>query len=76
MLALLFIFRENNIPLYEGRGTIMKIKVGKFEANVSGGLLLLGAIIADNMYSNHCKKKSLKEYFDVMKDLEKGEKKS
>lgn len=52
----------------------MKIKVGKFEANVSGALLFVGAIIADNMYSNHCKKKSLNKYFDVMKDLEKEEK--
>lgn len=52
----------------------MKIKVGKFEADVSGVLLLLCALIADNMYANHCKLKGLGKHFDVVEDLEKEEK--
>ena len=53
----------------------MKIKVGKFEANVSGGLLLVGALIADNLYANHCKKKAFKTYCDSVVDLEKNKEK-
>lgn len=52
----------------------MNIKIGKFEAEVSGMLLFVGALIADNVYANHCKKKAVGKYLDVMKDLEKEEK--
>lgn len=34
----------------------MKIKIGKFEADVPLFGVVVAAIIADNMYANHCKK--------------------
>lgn len=37
----------------------MRIKMGNSEVNVSGLLLLAGAIILDNVYANHCKKKTV-----------------
>ncbi|MBR5297225.1 MAG: hypothetical protein IKU29_05075 [Parabacteroides sp.] len=39
----------------------MKIKMGNSEVNVSGLLLLAGALILDNVYANHCKKKAVAE---------------
>lgn len=38
----------------------MNIKVGKFEANVPAWAFVLAALLADNMYANHCKNKSFK----------------
>jgi hypothetical protein len=35
----------------------MIIKLGKFEIQFHGGLLVLGLIMADSMYANHCRKK-------------------
>lgn len=49
----------------------MNIKIGKFEAEVSGMLLFIGALIADNVYANHCKKKAVDNYMESVVELEK-----
>ena len=37
----------------------MRIKMGKVEANFPAFLALFGLLVADNLYANHCKKKTL-----------------
>ena len=44
----------------------MNIKVGKFEANVPAWAFLLAALVADNMYANHCKTKRAQLRLEVM----------
>ena len=39
----------------------MRIKLKNSELNVSGLLLLAGILILDNVYANHCKKKTVSE---------------
>lgn len=46
----------------------MKIKMGNSEITVSGLLLLAGAIILDNVYANHCKKKTVAELIRVTEE--------
>ena len=44
----------------------MRIKMGKVEADIPMLLALFGLLVADNLYANHCKKKTvnrlIKEY--------------
>lgn len=44
----------------------MQIKLGKFSAEIPALLLVIGAVIADNMYVNHCKKKSYEKALDAL----------
>ena len=44
----------------------MQIKLGKFSAEVPAVLLVIGAIIADNMYVNHCKVKSYEKAVNAL----------
>lgn len=53
----------------------MNIKLGKFEANVSGIMLFVVATIADNMYANHCRKKAINKYMESVVELEKVQEK-
>lgn len=39
----------------------MLIKTNKGSVNVPGWAILLGILVADNMYANHCRAKLLKE---------------
>lgn len=48
----------------------MNIKIKNNEVNVPTWLALFALLVADNMYANHCKNKSLKGYVDAVKDLE------
>ena len=43
----------------------MNIKIGKFEANVPAWAFLLAALVADNMYANHCNNKRVQMYIDA-----------
>lgn len=43
----------------------MKLKIGKFETEVSGILLFVAAMFADNMYANHCKQKTIEKLSEV-----------
>lgn len=44
----------------------MNIKVGKFEANVPAWAFLLAALVADNMYANHCNTKRAQLRLEAM----------
>lgn len=37
----------------------MRIKMGKVEADIPTALALFGLLVADNLYANHCKKKTV-----------------
>ena len=39
----------------------MNIKTNKGSVNIPGWMILVGILIADNMYANHCKTKLLKD---------------
>ena len=43
----------------------MLLKIGKSEIKVDNWLVLVTAIIADNMYVNYCKRKSIKDLMEV-----------
>ena len=44
----------------------MNIKVGKFEANAPAWAFLLAALVADNMYANHCNTKRAQLRLEAM----------
>ena len=46
----------------------MNIKVGKFEANVPAWAFLLAALVADNMYANHCNTKRAQPRLEAMEN--------
>ena len=46
----------------------MNIKIGKFEANVPAWAFLLAALVADNMYANHCNNKRAQMYIDAVEN--------
>lgn len=37
----------------------MRIKLGKVEANIPVFLAIFGLLVVDNLYANHCKKKTV-----------------
>ena len=43
----------------------MNIKIGKFEANFPAWAFVLAALLADNMYANHCNNKRFQACIDV-----------
>lgn len=43
----------------------MNIKIGKVEANVNGLLVLVGLLVADGMYANHCRVKQYTKKLDA-----------
>ena len=47
----------------------MRLKLGKAEIGASGLVLLLCLVIADNMYANHCKRKTVKQYMKAVVEL-------
>ena len=52
----------------------MLIKIKDNAINISGLLVLAGILIADNMYANHCKKKSYEKLLSSMVNEPKEEK--
>ena len=48
----------------------MRIKVKDNEVNIPTWLALFALLAVDNMYANHCKNKSFKNYTKAVKDLE------
>lgn len=48
----------------------MRIKVKDNEVNIPTWLAMFALLTVDNMYANHCKKKTLKKYVDTVKDLD------
>ena len=66
--SFLFI-RAGHKSYYERRGSIMRLKLGKAEIGASGWILLLGLLVVDNMYANHCKRKSVKQYIEKVVEL-------
>lgn len=46
----------------------MNIKVGKFEANAPAWAFLLAALVADNMYANHCNTKRAQLRLEAMEN--------
>lgn len=44
----------------------MQIKLGKVSLEVPALALVIGAVIADNMYANHCRKKSYEKAVDAI----------
>lgn len=44
----------------------MHIKIGKVEANVNGLLVLVGLLVADGMYANHCRVKHYNKKLDAI----------
>ena len=55
----------------------MKIKLGKFEADIPMTGVIIVALIVDNMYANHCDKKSYgKLVNETFKDHSKKEEES
>lgn len=44
----------------------MNIKIGKWETEVSGLLVLAGLLIADGMYANHCRVKQYTKKIDAL----------
>lgn len=47
----------------------MRIKIGKVEANVNGLLVLVGLLVADGMYANHCRVKQYGKKLDAVKKI-------
>ena len=48
----------------------MRIKVKDNEVNIPTWLAMFALLAVDNMYANHCKNKTFKDYADAVKDLE------
>ena len=48
----------------------MLIKVGNNEVKIPNRALFVGALVADNMYANHCKKKACENFAKAAKDIE------
>lgn len=50
----------------------MKLKVGKVEADVPVLLALFGLLVVDNLYANHCKKKTVDRLIEESGKLDKA----
>lgn len=48
----------------------MKIEVGKFKADIPLVVVVVLAMVADNIYINYCKKKAFKEQLKANKKYE------
>lgn len=46
----------------------MNIKIGKFEANAPAWAFVLAALLADNMYANHCNSKRAQLRLEAMEN--------
>jgi hypothetical protein len=58
-LSLFSFFRGGYMSSYEKKEEIsMLIKTNKSEIRIPNWLFVVGAVIVDNMYSNHCVKKT------------------
>ena len=51
----------------------MNIKIGKFEANFPAWAFVLAALLADNMYANHCNSKKYQACIDANRNEDNSE---
>ena len=46
----------------------MKLHMKNFAVEVPSWLVLVGLLVADSMWTNHCRKKSFKDYVEAVKE--------
>lgn len=54
----------------------MLIKIKDHSIDIPNWLVFVGLIVADNVYVNHCKKKSYEKFIYVVKNQENNEEES